>query len=299
MTKEKELKRSQASQTQARPLKLGRYHGEILLSYDDPAFLDALASPENLWRRAEARLLLDSRNRLSAVRLRLSSGREIDIVVKEFFPRGLIKLKSLIQPSRAERAWRGTLALLEKGIDTPSPVGYLEARRGWLSWLPACAAVPALVEHGLFLAEEIKRAEEIRTLFRTLDAADLRPLLTRLAGHLLICHERGILHRDLSDGNILVEKAENGAMKFYLIDTTRVRLCRQLGRFRRIKNLIRLGIPASLQSFFLSEYFRLAGWQDSAALRLWYRINKMAFHNYIALKRKLGLRKIARRLKIQ
>lgn len=293
------FKQDHASRVGARSLQLGLYHGEILPPYDDPTFLDALSLPETLWRRPGARLLLDSRNRVSAVRLRLSDGREIGVVAKEFFPHGINRLKSLLRRSRAERAWRGALALCQRGIPTPQPVAYLEKRRMWVRWFGRCARIAASVEHALFLAEEIKPAEEIRTLFRNLDAPNLRPLLTRLASHLFLCHERGILHRDLSDGNILVEWTDDGGVKFYLLDTTRLRLCQRLGRFRRIKNFIRLGIPAELQSFFLAEYFRLAGWRDSAALRAWYRMNKLAFSGYIALKRKLGLRKIARRMKIQ
>lgn len=284
-----------------RALALGHYWGAILSLYDDPVLLDALASPETLWRRPEARLLLDSRNRVSSLRLPLSNGRQVALVLKEFFPRGVNKLKSLIQPSRAERAWRGALALLAKGVDTPLPVAYLEARGKpkETSRVSGEGHPRGFVRHALFLAEEITPAREIRALFQTFLLGNLGSLLTAMAAHLSSCHDQGLLHRDLSDGNILVEEAPDGRFRFFLIDTTRIRLHHRLGRFRRIKNLIRLGVPAPWQGFFLTEYFRFSGWKDSPLLRAWYRINKRLFTAYVAIKRKLRLRKIARKLGVQ
>jgi len=270
-----------------RPLSLGPYRGAILAAYDDPSFRDCIAPPESLWSRPGARVLLDSRNRVSAVRLALSGGREADIVVKEFFPRGLDRLKSLVLPSKAARAWRGALALRQRGLDTASPVAYLEKRKA------------GFVERAYFLTEEVGAAQEIRPLFRILPPSEIRPLLSGLAAHLSLCHDRGILHRDLSDGNVLVEKTEDGRFRFFLLDTNRIRLRRRLGRFSRVKNLIRLGVPSEHQNFFLGEYFRRAGWGDSPALRVWYKINKSVLTGYIAMKRRLGLRRIARKLRIQ
>lgn len=278
-----------SSRIEIRPLRLGRYQGVILRPYDEPALLNVLSSPESIGRRPGARVLLDSRNRLSIVRFPLSADREVDIVVKEFFPRGINRLKSLVRPSRAKRAWQGALALKERGLPTAPPVGYLEARRSRAGF----------VEHSLFMAEEVKSAEQIRTLFQTLRPSQLRPLLTDLASHLCLCHKLGLLHRDLSDGNILVQTAEDGKFKFYLLDTTRIRFRRRLGRLIRVKNLIRLGVPVALWDFFLAEYFRFAGWRDSQVLRAWYKINKRIFTGYVALKKKLRLRRIARQLRLQ
>ncbi len=273
-----------------KPLRLGRYRGEILSPYDDPSFLAAISSPERLLNLPGARVLLDSRNRVSALSLTLSDGTKADVVIKEFFPRGIHRLKSLFERSRAERAWRRALALRERGLDTPCPVAYLEARR---------EAFPGFIEHAIYIAEEIKPAAEIRAHFLTRPATELQPLLVSLAAHLFLSHEKGVLHRDLSDGNILVQKDESGKFRFFFLDTTRIRLRRRLRRLSRIRNLIRLGIPAELRAFFLTEYFRCAGWGDSIGLRLWYKINKGAFATYMAIKRKLGLRKIARKLGIQ
>ncbi len=269
----------------ARRLDLGAYRGEVGAGFDDPHFIDVIARPENIWDIPEAELLFDGRNRVGTVRILLASGLNLDLVVKEFSSRGLIRLKSLVQPSKAARAWRGALALEERGLGTASPAGYLEKRKR------------GLVEHSYFFAARVDGAEEIRGLFRSLQASELEPLLSALAGFLRRCHDRGILHRDLSDGNILVRKGEPGQDSFCLLDTNRIRICRRLGWFRRSKNLIRLGIPSAFQGYFLSRYF--GGRRPRKAHWAWYRLNKIVFTSYLGVKKKLRLRQIARFLRIQ
>src|SRR4030042_2564796 len=111
-----------------RRLDLGPYRGEFAAEYNDPLFIGAISHPEELWTRPDAELLLDKRNRVGTVRILLSSGLSRDIVVKEFSSRGLIRLKSLLQPSKEARAWRGALALQQRGLGTGTPPGSLEKR---------------------------------------------------------------------------------------------------------------------------------------------------------------------------
>ena len=211
-------------------LELGPYRGELAPGYDDPLFIEAISHPEELWTRPDAELLLDKRNRVGTVRIHLSSGLKRDIVVKEFSSRGVTRIKSLFQDSKAARAWRGALALKERRLGTASPAGYLEKRKR------------GLVERSFFFAARVDGAEEIRGLFRSLRAAELEPLLTALAAFLFQCHDRGILHRDLSDGNILVKKDDSGRALFYLLDTNRIRIYKRLGGFRRSPRLTGFGI---------------------------------------------------------
>jgi tRNA A-37 threonylcarbamoyl transferase component Bud32 len=275
----------QSGKPPARRVELGQYRGEVGAEFDDPLFIAAISRPEELWARPEAELLFVGRNRVGTVRIPLSSGLSRELVVKEFSPRGLVRLKSLVQPSKAARAWRGARALDERDLGTASPAGYLEKRKR------------GLVERSYFFAARVDGAEEVRGLFRSLQAAELETLLGALAAFLRRCHDEGILHRDLSDGNILVRKGEPNRNSFFLLDTNRIRVRRKLGGFRRAKNLIRLGIPPAFQKFFLSCYFgetppRKAYWT-------WYRLNKTVFTSYLSMKKKLRLRRMARFLRIQ
>lgn len=268
-----------------RPLALDSYNGIILAAYDAPLFLQAISQPEEFWRHPGIQILADKRNRLGIFRFPVSGGQFKDVVVKEFSSRGVNKLKSLILPSRAANAWRGALALKQRGLETASPVAYFEKRKA------------GFVERSFFLTEKIDGAVEIRQLFRRLSPAELDPLLSSLARHLSLCHQRGILHRDLSDGNILVKREEGGSFSFYLLDTNRIRVRKKISRFAGVKNLIRLGIPSAFQKTFLNNYFgkkqlKMFSWA-------WYKMNKAIYAGYVELKRKLRLRQIARKLGIQ
>jgi hypothetical protein len=276
---------SASHKVEAREVEIDGFHGLIAAACGNPAFLAVLTPPDAIWSRPGVAIMNEGRNRIGRLRLQTSSGAPpVDIVVKEFSSRGVNKLKSLILPSKAAKAWRGAVALAESGLGTALPVAFLaRKKRGF-------------VERSFFLSEGIKDATEVRELFRSLPASALEPLLAALAGFLSAGHARGILHRDLSDGNILVKKGPGGDFAFFLLDTNRIRLRRRIGALARAKNLIRLGIPASHRDFFLGQYF---GAPPAAPVRLWYKFNKSAFTNYVALKRRLRLRKIARALGIQ
>jgi serine/threonine protein kinase len=268
-----------------RPLAFGAYRGMVVAAYDDPLFLQTIREPEGLWCQPGFEILADQRNRLGVFRLSLSGAEAKNIVIKEYSSRGVNKLKSFFLPSKAARAWRGALALSQRGLLTARPVAYFEKRRA------------GFVERSFFLSEKIEGAEEIRGLFRQPSASDLDPLLSALAGHLSLCHEMGILHRDLSDGNVLVKRDETGSFAFYLLDTNRIRVRKKIGASSRVKNLIRLGIPPSLQKPFLKKYFgerplRMTSW-------VWYKLNKAVYSGYVKLKKKLRLKRLARKLGVQ
>jgi serine/threonine protein kinase len=259
--------------------------GRIQAGYIHPLFLQAISDCKRLLNEQKTEILLEGRNRVAVVALPRADGSKADIVIKEFHSIGVNRLKSVFLPGKAFKSWQGACALVEREIETPAPVAYLEERKG------------LFLEQSFFLAERITGFQEIRLLFRQLPSSELRQLLAGLSRHLSFCHKQGILHHDLSDGNILVRKDERGEFRFYLLDTNRIRLKGRIGPLKKIKNLIRLGIPPEFQRFFLEQYVgtgRVKGF-----LWFWYRINKMAYTQFVGLKKKLGLRKLSRKLKIQ
>ena len=103
----------------------------------------------------------------------------------------------------------------------------------------------------------------------------------------------------MEDGKIRdeVKKKKKGEFRFYLTDTNRIRIKRHIGLLRGVKNLIRLGVPMDSQDFFLKQY--LSPKQLKKYLWLWYKMNKMTYSWYIKLKKRLKLKQLARKLKIQ
>ena len=125
----------------------------------------------------------------------------------------------------------------------------------------------------------------------------MKNLVKSLAEYVSHCHAQGIIHRDLSDGNVLTSRDKKGEHIFYLIDTNRIRVKSCPGILRRIKSLIRLGIPDDLQEFFLEIY---TGEKPvNGSLWFWYRLNKKIFEKYLRLKKVLRIKKLTEYLSIQ
>jgi len=266
-------------------LVLGPYRGAMSPDFDTLEFRAALSDPRALASGPSARILLDRRNLVSVASIPVSPSARADVVVKMFRASGFKRLKTLLVPGKAARAWRGAAACRARAVPTPLPMAYLERRaRG-------------LVVEGFYLSAYLPDAVEIRSLLRELQPDDLGRLLASLAKFLGFCHNEGILHRDLSDGNILVCSPRPGAYDLWLIDTNRIRVRRSIPVLARLRNLIRLGIPPAYQDLFLRLY--LGDARASRPLVVWYRANKAWYAGFVAFKKKLRLRRLAERLGIQ
>lgn len=230
-------------------------------------------------------ILHDGRNRIGILPLPGPDAGEGEIVVKEFRPKGFKRLKTCCLPSAARRAWMGSTALLEAGLETPKPLAFIERKKS------------GIISEAFFLSEKVKDGGEIREIFRSGKHDAVKEILHPLAAFLSRFHEKGILHRDLSDGNILVDRRPGGEVTFSVIDTNRVRCVGKIGKLQAVKNLVRLGIPEDLQAFFLKEYLQES--PPRRSLWIWYRLCKKTFSGFIAFKRLLRLRKLAEKLKIQ
>ncbi len=238
-----------------------------------------------LLRDPSCRILLNGRNRVGVLPLCVKKEKVTDIVIKEFRSQGVDKLKTLFFPSKAHKAWRGSMILMNKEIPTPIPVAYIEKKRS------------PFINQSFYLSVFVDEVREIRYLFRQLPDEELKVLIRSLAHHLAECHKKGIFHRDLSDGNILVRKNTDGDDMFFLIDTNRVRFRKRMGLLKRIKNLIRLGIPPFYQRFFLEQYSGTARMNTFAWA--WYKLNKTTYTGYTNLKAKLRLREAIKKLGLQ
>jgi len=256
-----------------RLLDLKSYKGRINPDFYRPDFVKKISQIDRLLQETSHQILMNGRNRISVIPFPLSEDKTADIVVKEFFTKDLNRMKTIFLPSKAQKAWWAGVALMERNLPTPVPVAYLEKKRS-----------PFIDESSYFTVLE-EGAEEIRFLFRRLSSDELESLIRSLARHLNFCHKKGILHRDLSDGNILVKKDAQGEYVFFLIDTNRVRLKNKLGILKRIKNLTRLGVPDACQRLFLEEYSvsgKVRKWEW-----LWYRFSKKTYTWHISLKKRL------------
>jgi len=186
------------------------------------------------------KILLDARNRVGAVDVKLN-GHVSRVVVKSFRIKGINRLKSIVFPSKAQKAWFGSHILRKNSISTPYPIAFFEKRKG------------CVVRESYFLSEWAEGTLEVRALFKSLKGKDMEKLLKDLAGFLSFIRIKGLLHRDLSDGNVLVRGSREEGFQFFLIDTNRVRKIKTFSVLRGLKSL---GHPVCLSALFSQTLFK-------------------------------------------
>ena len=143
-----------------------------------------------------------------------------------------------IRQPKGLRAFRYPARLLERGINTPEPIAYIEQRRCGLLGLSYFISVQSPLKHTLYEFGDAKEGTY----------EEMAEALGRFAA---MMHDREVLHLDYSPGNILWDKDEQGTYHFAVVDINRMRfgkvgikdgcaaLCRMWGPKRFVELIAR------------------------------------------------------------
>lgn len=115
---------------------------------------------------------------------------------------------SFFRPSKAERSFRYSMKLIEKGIDSPEPVACLLTKRG------------GLLHYSYYISRQL---EDVRTFYEFGEGGitGREHILNAFATFTARIHEKGVYHKDYSPGNILFK--DNGSeVTFSLVDVNRI-----------------------------------------------------------------------------
>ncbi|NLE66433.1 MAG: hypothetical protein GX608_03335 [Lentisphaerae bacterium] len=214
-------------------------------------------------------ILRDSRNRVWKATAPWAPGEQV--VCKWFRPPSLARrLLSRGKPVKAIRSWNGAMELLRRGIATPRPIAC-----AWSKAQPSgeCYYVCESFEGGDSARSAFNAFRGGASSFMAVPAAEFYQQTARF---LVTMHERGVLFRDLSAGNLLFRVSPERALEFALIDTARARfLPDRLGCADRLKDLIRICHPLDRKgrASLLGEYFALFGRRFAPWMRIpfiWY-----------------------------
>jgi hypothetical protein len=174
-----------------------------------------------------------------------------EIAVKRFPVRGARRLVYRLRMSKAVKAFDNATRLATLGIGTPRPLAAVEVRR----------ARALLASY--YCSAFVLTSREARWL-KDADVEDRVRLLELLGAFVGRLHENGVLHRDLTSGNILLipDPARPGAFSFQLVDVNRVTF-RRVGVSAGLANLaqLRLRDPGAL----LAGYCQARGLTASRA----------------------------------
>jgi tRNA A-37 threonylcarbamoyl transferase component Bud32 len=207
--------------------------------------------PEDLENGNDKKIMRDSRNCVWSMTDPRNPCRTI--VVKRHQIKQLHKkLVQLIRPSRAMRSWNGAHELLRRGINTPRPIAFFQQHKK-----------PSICD-SYFIYEMFHNTGSMRKAFRAFSEGETefhgisRELLySELADFLNNMHGRGVFFRDLSAGNVLFRRKDNGHVEFCLIDTARAHFYRGgIGLRLRLSDLKRITHPANwkCRSEFITIY---------------------------------------------
>jgi len=134
--------------------------------------------------------------------------------------------------SPAEREWCAAQKVTQRNVPTFTPLAVGKFRRFGL------LKKNYLISKSIDNAKSLKEYTHDYYLSQAIsDAFERRRVTIALAKFVKDLHQKGIFHQDFHWGNILIEKAKQGALHFYLMDLHRVKLKSKLTNRQKIRNL--------------------------------------------------------------
>jgi len=160
-------------------------------------------------------------------------------------------LQSLIyqyfRKSKAERSFEYAKTLIDLGINTPFPVGYLEKFSLGL-------------KESYYISEHLEYDFDFRELIHNPQFPDRENILRQFTQFTFKLHENNVNFLDHSPGNTLIVKTPEKAhqYKFYLIDLNRMKFG-PMPLEKRMHNFRRLWLSKKMIKIMAKEYARLYG----------------------------------------
>lgn len=156
-----------------------------------------------------------------------------------------------IRQPKGRRAFLYPARLLERGIDTPEPIAYIERRHCGLLGLSYFVSVQSPLRYTLY---ELSHAQE----------GAYEEIAEAVGRFIAMMHEREVLHLDLSPGNILWDKDEQG-YHFAVVDINRMRFGK-VSMEQGCSTLCRLWGPKRLTELVARSYARERGFDEEQAV---------------------------------
>lgn len=178
--------------------------------------------------------------------------------------------------SKAERSFRYGNLLLQKGIGTPFPIGYMEELKGFVFL------------KSYYISEHLKSELTYRDLVQNPAYPDWEKILRAFTRFTFTLHEKEVEFLDHSPGNTLINSKGNG-YEFSLVDLNRMNF-RSLDFDARMKNFSRLTPKREMVEVMANEYASLYSRpEEEVFAKMWYYTQEFQekFRRKKRLKKKL------------
>jgi hypothetical protein len=151
-----------------------------------------------------------------------------------------------IRPSKAKRSYEYANVLLNKSIQTPTPVAYFESSNFFG------------LKESYYVSLQVDYDLDFRVLIHDLSYPNRDVLLEQFTAFTFSLHEADINFLDHSPGNTLIVKAKENQYDFYLIDLNRMRF-ESLNFNQRMHNIRRLWPSKYMLKIMAKTYANLSG----------------------------------------
>ncbi len=153
------------------------------------------------------------------------------------------RIARLLGRNKASNAWRNAWFLIQCGITTPRPV--LALNTLWWRRQPEWVAFEDFANAQTFTRCYLNQIASGRSMQQLLIAVG------QFVGQL---HESRWWHRDLNGSNLLVRASADSTYKFCIVDINRMRRTRRMNQYKRIHDLVRLGVSRADYETLLKSY---------------------------------------------
>lgn len=205
--------------------------------------------------------------------LRIAPIKNIQTVIKAFkIPHILNQIVyAYFRNSKAKKSYKNAITLINKGISTPEPIGYIEYYKF------------GLFKKSYFLSVYEPYDFTIReALLHQID--DYKEVLIAFAKFTYSLHVKGVWHVDYSPGNILIRKKKD-SYEFFIVDINRMNF-REINTYEGLENFNKLWAKDEDMKIMAREYAVLASIDETIAIKTAVEFNQK-HKAKIELKRKL------------
>ena len=148
-----------------------------------------------------------------------------------------------IIPGKAKRSFNYAQILLEKGLNTPFPIGYAtEAKIG--------------LRKSFYISEHLDYDLTFRELIYMLNYPSREKILRQFTRFTFQLHEQGVWFFDHSPGNTLIKSTSDGNYLFSLVDINRM-IFKPMNFASRIGNFANLSPSKAMINIIAEEYATL------------------------------------------
>ncbi len=211
--------------------------------------------PENLLSLPKLSVHRDQRNIVWSIKDPLNPNNIL--VVKENHAKGLKKLSYRFKDSKGKRHWNNASEMIRRGVNSPTPIAFFERTEN------------AGITTNYYVCEYVADSFSARDAFSAFakgeqqyDGVNKEVIFQAVAHYACHMHNRKIIHHDLSGGNLLMTKNEQGDINVTAIDIGRATILKMKPtEHKRLLDLMRLCYKLDWpnRKLFMHYYFDALG----------------------------------------